>query len=110
MVPKNERIRKFSEVCYRSKFEIVWFRSGRGRIEAGKMDRGRAKGGPLVTKNGHLWPNHRQNLAKLLAIILVTLTTLHLDCRGSRELKQRPGRLGEGQGGPNKSHLDPNNI
>ena len=43
-------------VCYRSKFEVDRFRSGRGRIEAGKMDRGRAKGGPPGTKIGHLWP------------------------------------------------------
>ena len=29
------------------------------------------------------------------------------DSHGSRELNRRPGRPGEGQGGPNKGHLDP---
>ena len=29
------------------------------------------------------------------------------DSRGSRELNRRPGRPGEGKGGPNKGHLDP---
>ena len=29
------------------------------------------------------------------------------DSCGSRELNRRPGRPGEGQGGPNKGHLDP---
>ena len=29
------------------------------------------------------------------------------DSRGSRELNRRPGGPGEGQGGPNKGHLDP---
>ena len=29
------------------------------------------------------------------------------DSRGSRELNRRLGRPGEGQGGPNKGHLDP---
>ena len=43
-------------VCYRSKFEVDRFRSGRGRMEAGKTDCRRAKGGPSATKNGHLWP------------------------------------------------------
>ena len=28
------------------------------------------------------------------------------DSRGSWELNRRPGRPGEGQGGPNKCHLD----
>ena len=41
---------------YRSKFGHDRFRSGRGRIEAGKTDRGRARGGPSGTKNGHIWP------------------------------------------------------
>ena len=52
MVPKNEKIKTFSE----NMFEVDQFRSGRGLIEAGKMDRGRARGGPSGTKNGHLWP------------------------------------------------------
>ena len=29
------------------------------------------------------------------------------DSHRSRELNRRPGRPGEGQGGPNKGHLDP---
>ena len=32
---------------------------------------------------------------------------LELDSRRSRELNWRLGRPGEGQGGPNKGHLDP---
>ena len=57
MEPKDYKFRKKSEtnVCYRSIIGHDRFRSGRGRIEVGKTDRGRAKGGPLGTKNGHLW-------------------------------------------------------
>ena len=75
MVPKNDKIKKLN-VCYRSKFEVNRFRSGRGWIETGKTDRGRAKGGPSGTKNGHHGQNYGQNLAKIMAIILVTPTTL----------------------------------
>ena len=32
------------------------------------------------------------------------------DSRGSRELNRRPGRPGQGQGGPHKDHLDPRKI
>ena len=46
----------FNIVCYRSIFGDARFRSGRGRIEAGKTDRRRAKGWPSGTKNGDLWP------------------------------------------------------
>ena len=56
MVPKNQEWNNIGTiVCYWSKFEVDRFRSDRGRIEAGKTDRGRAKGGPSGTKNGHLW-------------------------------------------------------
>ena len=58
MGPKNDKIRIFSGKIgrYLSKFGHDRFRSGRGRIEAGKTDRRRARGGPSRTKNGHLWP------------------------------------------------------
>ena len=58
MGPKNDKNPIFfgKNRRYRSKVGHDRFRSGRGRIEAGKTDRGRARGGPSGIKNGHLWP------------------------------------------------------
>ena len=66
MVPKNDKSKVFhKKECYRSKLEVDRFRSGRGQIEAGKTDRGRAKGGPSGTKNGDLWPKLWTNFAQI---------------------------------------------
>ena len=41
------------------------FRSDRGQIEGVKTDLGRARGGPLGTKNGELWAKHDQLFSKI---------------------------------------------
>ena len=41
-----------------------------------------------------------------LTLVKVSFGGSNPDFRGSRELNQRLGRSGEGQGGPNKGHLD----
>ena len=80
MGAKNEKNPYFfrTNVCYLSTFEVDGFRSGRGRIQAGKTDRGRVKGGPSGLKMAIYGQNYGQNLAKFLAIILVTPTTLSM--------------------------------
>ena len=35
-------------------------RPGRAEVEGVKTDPGRARGGPSMTKNGHLWPKNGQ--------------------------------------------------
>ena len=77
MGPKNDKIRKKTKKnCYRSKFGHDRFRSGRGWIEAGKTHPGGPKEGHRGLKMAIYGQNYGQTLAKILAIILVTLTTL----------------------------------
>ena len=67
MGPKNDKIRKFfgKNGRYRSIIGHDPFRSGRGRIQAGKTDRGRARGKPSRTENGHPWPKLWPNFAQI---------------------------------------------
>ena len=74
MLPKSKEFR--GKECYRSKFEVDRFRSGRGWIEAGNMNRGRAREGPSGLKVAIYVQNYGQILTKIFAIILVTLTSL----------------------------------
>ena len=39
-------------------------RPGRAEVEGVKTDPGRARGGPSMTKNGHLWPKISQIFCK----------------------------------------------